>query len=205
MGGVPPGEPGDADAASKVRLARAGGVHASSRPGVRLAVAAVSDSVHPALLGRHRGFRFRRATADRSSVVPDRRRQDRGLPRIAGLHDVASSTPRPRQRARGDGHHALHTAVADNPAIRARCTVDLRPRVTAASGPAARRPADRNRSLGGPRSDPEFARRGESLHRQASPGSAWRSPTRCSFNVVRGAQHRSSRGTCGLRSPPRGW
>ena len=96
----------------------------------------------------------RSAPGDRGpAVLPDRRRQDGGVPGSRSLHDGASTPPQPRPERRpgrrGEHHHALHPASAHPGPARPRFRPGLRAGARTRSGRrAVRRVAVRDRPLG---------------------------------------------------------
>ena len=74
-------------------------------------MAAVPARLHSAQHRRPFRSQARRPRDRRPAVLPDRRRQDRGLSRPRGLRDRPSTADRPgRARRRRRRHHALHAA-----------------------------------------------------------------------------------------------
>ena len=94
------------------------------------ALAGLSARLHPAEPPRHRRPGQSRARVRGSSLLPDRRRQDRGVSRPRRVHHGSATAPQPgRERPRGSRrqrHHALHLATADPRSARARGRIDLR-------------------------------------------------------------------------------
>ena len=77
-------------------------------------MAPVPARLHPAQPRRPRRQGPSRPRDRRSAVLPDRRRQDRGLSRPRGLrHRASAARPAGEAGAGVDRHHALHTAPAD--------------------------------------------------------------------------------------------
>ena len=98
----------------------------------------------------HRRARASRPRDRRPPLLPDRRRQDRGLPRPGGVHPgPAAAAPPGRVLGRRLRAHALHAAAADARPARPRGDADLRPGAGAAAGPRQAGPvAVRDRPVG---------------------------------------------------------
>ena len=130
--------------------------------------------------------------ARRPDLLPDRRRQDRGVPRRGGHLAARPAAPRPaRRRHRRD--HALHAAAADGPAVPARRRARLRPggHPLPQRERAGQRPV-RHRDLAGRRSTPNTwkPRAGEP---QEAPAALRASRTRSCCCAARGAAPRWDR------------
>ena len=94
----------------------------------RTCLAAVSARVRAAKPGIHCQSGIARSRDNGSVMVPDRRRQDRGLPAVDRFRDLLATTSCDWRTSwcRGDHLHALYPPPADDSAIRARCRPDLR-------------------------------------------------------------------------------
>ena len=134
----------------------------------------------------------------RPALVPDRRRQDRGLPRPDRVHHRScAGSDAATQGARRHRAHALHAAAAHDPAVRARRAADLLP----ASRSAGERrelghDADLDRPLGRARRRRRTTVAGRASGARQAPRrtGASRRATRSSCTRARGAARRSTTG-----------
>ena len=107
--------------------------------------------------------------ARRPDLLPDRRRQDRGVPRRGRDLAARPAAPRPAGR-RHRRDHALHAAAADGPAVPARRRARLRPGGHPLSAPRKSWAAPRSASGSG--WEPPAPRTGGVTHRRASRSSS---------------------------------
>jgi hypothetical protein len=108
----------------------------AGEPGAGPDLAAVPARVHPPQPHGHGRSDARRPAARRPPLLPDGRRQDRGVPRARGLHAASSggdATPGERRRRRRA--HAVHAAAAHPRPARARHDAHLRDGARAARRP----------------------------------------------------------------------